>query len=91
LSQQSDPNRDQPNARRALVKMLGVAALLGGVLVALITFVDEETFHDLRHHLTLWLIIAIVVIINIVSFLLFIIFWAIYRWIKRDLEPVEED
>jgi len=87
----SPPDPDQPNPRRALIKTLCVAAFLGGVLAALIAFVDERTFHDLRHHLTLGLIIAIVVIINIVSFLLFIIFWAIYRWIKRDLESAGED
>ena len=43
------------------------------------------------HHLTLWLILALVAIINITSFLLFIFFRLIYRWIKQDLNPTDED
>ena len=70
---------------------MGVAIFLGVVLGGLITFVSRENVNDLRHHLTLWLVIAIVAIINIVSFLLFTLFWMIYRWIKQDLDPVDED
>jgi len=70
---------------------VGVAIFLGVALGGLITFVSRENVNDLRHHLTLWLVIAIVAIINIVSFLLFVFFWMIYRWIKRDLDPDDED
>jgi hypothetical protein len=68
-----------------------VAIVLGLVLGALVTFVSREDVNDLRHHLTLWLVIAIVAIINIVSFLMFTLFWILYRWIKRDFEPEAED
>jgi len=71
--------------------MVGVSVVLGAILGLLITLVREQMLNDLRRHLTVWLIIAIVAIINITSFMLFALFWAIYRWIKRDLEPVEED
>jgi uncharacterized BrkB/YihY/UPF0761 family membrane protein len=76
---------------RAYCKIVGVALVLGLVLSALVTFVSRENVNDLRHHLTLWLVIAIVAIINIVSFLMFTLFWILYRWIKRDLEPAGED
>jgi len=76
---------------RAYCKMVGVAVVLGLVLGALVTFVSREHVNDLRHHLTLWLVIAIVAIINIVSFLMFTLFWVIYRWIKRDFDPEDED
>jgi hypothetical protein len=76
---------------RAYSKIVGTAIFLGIVLGVLITFVSRENVNDLRHHLTLWLVIAIVAIINIVSFLMFTLFWILYRWIKRDLEPAEED
>ena len=79
------------SSARAYCKIVGVAIFLGVSLGALITFVNRETVNDLRHHLTLWLVIAIVAIINITSFLLFALFWAIYRWIKRDLDPPEDD
>jgi uncharacterized BrkB/YihY/UPF0761 family membrane protein len=76
---------------RAYCKIVGVAVVLGLVLALLVTFVSRETVNDLRHHLTLWLVIAIVAIINIASFLMFTLFWAIYRWIKRDFDPEEND
>jgi uncharacterized BrkB/YihY/UPF0761 family membrane protein len=76
---------------RAYSKIVGIAIFLGVVLGGLITFVNRENVNGLRHHLTLWLVIAIVAIINIVSFLMFTLFWILYRWIKRDLEPVQED
>jgi hypothetical protein len=76
---------------RAYCKIAGVAIVLGLVLGALVTFVSRDTLNDLRHHLTLWLVIAIVAIINIVSFLTFTLFWILYRWIKRDLDPEDEE
>jgi len=80
-----------PHRARAYCKIVGVAVALGLVLGVLISFVSRDNVNDLRHHLTLWLVIAIVAIINIVSFLMFTLFWVIYRWIKRDLEPGDED
>ncbi len=76
---------------RAYIKIASVASLLGLTLGMLITVVSRATVNDLRHHLTLWLIIALVAIVNITSFLLFGMFWALYRWIKRDLDPARED
>ncbi len=86
----SDLQRSTPHPGRAYAKIAAVAAVLGIILGALITFVDRESFNDLRHHLTLALVLAIVVIINLTSFLLFGLFWIIYRWVKRDLEPERE-
>jgi uncharacterized BrkB/YihY/UPF0761 family membrane protein len=80
-----------PNRTRAYCKIAGVALGLGLLLALLIAVVSRETLNDLRHHLTLWLVIAIVAIINIVSFLMFSLFWLIYRWIKRDLDPQEDE
>ena len=76
---------------RGYSKLIGVAVGLGLVLAALIEFVNRETVNGLRHHLTLWLVIAIVAIINITSFMLFALFYLTYRWIKRDLDPPEEE
>lgn len=75
---------------RAYCKIVGIALVLALVLGALVMFISRETVNDLRHHLTLWLVIAIVAIINIVSFLMFTLFWILYRWIKQDLEPTDE-
>ncbi len=76
---------------RAYLKIIGVAGVLGVVLGALITFVSRAAVNDLRHHLTLWHLIAIVAAINVTFFFLFALSWVVYRWIKRDLEPEYED
>jgi uncharacterized BrkB/YihY/UPF0761 family membrane protein len=81
----------KPSTSRGYIKIVAVATLLGVSLGALITFVSRESVNDLRHRLTLWLIIAIVAIINISSFLLFALFWMLYRWIKRELDPVDTE
>ena len=81
-----------PSSRRtrAYCKIVGIALVLALVLGALVMFISRETVNDLRHHLTLWLVIAIVAIINIVSFLMFTLFWILYRWVKQDLEPLDK-
>ena len=68
-----------------------MSVFLGVALGTAITLVSRDHVNDLRHHLTLWLVIAIVAIINITSFILFALFYLIYRWIKRDLDPPEEE
>jgi cation transporter-like permease len=79
-----------PDRRRGYRKIAAVVALLLAVLAALIVFINEQTVNGLRHHLTLWLIIAIVMMINITSFLVLAALLAAYKWIKRDLDPDDE-
>ncbi len=67
------------------------AGALGILVVAIITFFSREAVNDLRHHLTLWLVLAIAAVINAASFVLFLSFWALYRWIRRDLDAADED
>jgi hypothetical protein len=80
------------NISRGYFKIVAVATALGITIGALITFISRESVNDLRHRLTLWLIIAIVAVINISSFLLFTALYAVYRWIRRDLDvsPADE-
>ncbi len=80
-----------PHRARAYCKMAGVVALVGLIFAALVIFISESTVIDLRHHLTLWLIIAIVVVTNITSMLVFALALGVYKWIKRDLNPTADD
>ncbi len=86
-----DNHASSSHPGRAYFKIVSVATALGITVGALITFISRESVNDLRHRLTLWIIIAIVAIINIGSFLLFALFWAVYRWIKRDLEAAADE
>ncbi len=76
---------------RAYVKIAAVAAALGILLGVAITFASRETLNGLRHHLTLWLILVMAAVVNIVPFGLFGAFWALYRCIRSDLEPPEDE
>ena len=80
-----------PGPTRAYCKVVGVSVFLGVALGTAISLFNRDHVNDLRHHLTLWLVLAIVAGINIGAFLLFTAAWAVYRWIKRDLDPAEED
>jgi hypothetical protein len=70
---------------RAYCKVVGVSVFLGVALGTAITLINRDYVNDLRHHLTMWLLLAIVVGINVAAFLLFTVGWIIYRWIRRDL------
>ncbi len=80
-----------PGPARAYCKVVGVSVFLGVTLGMAITLVDRDQVNDLRHHLTLWLLLAIVAGINVVAFLLFTTGWITYRWIRRDLEPNSDE
>ncbi len=64
---------------------------MGVSLGVVITIVSEDRLNDLRRHLTLWLIIGIIAVINIATFIAFVVSRMTYRWIKRDLGPRDED
>jgi hypothetical protein len=71
---------------RAYCKVVGVSVFLGVALGTALTLLNRDHVNDLRHHLTVWLVLAIVVGINATAFVLFTIGWFIYRWIRRDLK-----
>ncbi len=64
---------------------------MGASLGTAITLISEDMLNDLRRHLTLWLIIGIIAVINIATFVAFVLSRTAYRWIKRDLEPEDSD
>ncbi len=80
-----------PGPARAYCKVVGVSVFLGVALGIVITLINRDHVNDLRHHLTLWLLLTIVAGINLVAFLLFTISWIVYRWIRRDLEPDNDE
>ncbi len=84
------PQPPVSKSTRAYFKIAAVAGVLGVTLGTVVTFVSREAVNDLRHHLTLGLVLAMAAVINVVSFALFSAFWAVYRWIKRDLEPPDD-
>ncbi len=81
----------QPNKGRAARKIAVVIAVLLLVLAGCVGFVSAKTVNGLVNHLSLGLLVALVIIVNIVSFLIVLSLFAAYRWIRRDLHPEEAD
>jgi len=80
------------NPLRASLKIaLIVAALL--VLAGLLALtIDSQALDQLKLDLSLWSLIAVVLIINIVSFAIFITLFFAYQWVRCDLKnPRIED
>ena len=77
----------QPNRARAARKIALVVAALLLVLAACVLFVSAKTVNGLVNHLSLGLLVALIVIVNIVSLLIIMALFAAYRWIKCDLDP----
>lgn len=80
------------NPRRAVIKMaviiLGLLIVAGGLLLT----IDDSVLDQLKFNLSLGALIALVVVINIISFVFFILLYAAYQWVRRDLkDPRSED
>lgn len=77
--------------KRALGKIL-ISVLVAGVLIALLShFISDQALDELKHSLSLWTIIALVVIINLAGFICFLVLFAVYQWIRCDLKPQKHD
>jgi uncharacterized BrkB/YihY/UPF0761 family membrane protein len=92
MTQDDRKNDKRPAHRgRACAKMAVVAFGVIVVLALMIGLLNEQMLDELKHTLSLWIIVALVVIINLVSFLCFVVLYAAYRWVRRDLKPGRDD
>jgi uncharacterized membrane protein len=82
---------NEPHRVRAALKAALVAAVVLAALVFSLSVVDQETVYGLKQSLSLWLIMALVVIVNLVSFIVIALLFAAYKWIRRDLDPREDE
>ena len=82
-----DNSQCSTNKKRACVKIAVVAVAVIAALAALALLLDGQALDELKHTLSLWTIVALVLVINLVSFVCFVILYAAYRWVRRDLKP----
>lgn len=77
----------RPSPRRACIKLavlsLAILALIGGLALS----IDERALDLLKHSLTLWSLIAVLLIINLVLFLAFMLLYVAYQWVRKDIKP----
>lgn len=74
------------NKKKGCLKLVAVACAALICLIFLVVLVNEKVLDELKFSLSLWTIIGVVLIINIVSFISFLCMYAAYRWIKKDFD-----
>lgn len=79
------------NRKRACVKATAVLLAVVLAVAGLSQLITPDAIDVLKHSLSLWSIIALVVIINLVSFGCFIVLYIAYRWIRCDIRPRSGD
>lgn len=77
--------------KRACVKMAAVLLAIIAAVAVLSQFITVDAIDTLKHSLSLWSIIALVIIINLVAFGCFIVLYFAYQWIRCDLKPPPKD
>ncbi len=76
---------------RGFCKLMAVTALAIAVVTILAYFLDNAVLDTLKHSLSIGTIILLVVIINLVSFICFLILMAAYQWIRPDFKCKKPD
>lgn len=75
------------NRKRALIKIGVVLFTIVLIVAGLSHFVSAQALDELKHSLSLWTMISLVLIINLVTLGSFIVLFAAYQWIRCDLKP----
>lgn len=72
---------------RATIKLLFLAMVAVAGLLLCLDWVDQGVLNTIKHTLNVPTIILLVVIINLVSFVLFLLAYAAWQWVRSDLKP----
>lgn len=74
------------NTKKGLKKLGCIIFAAIVVLALLLLALDDRALDELKFNLGLWTIIVLVLIINIVSFISFMVMYLAYRWVKHDFD-----
>ncbi len=91
LCKTTSPRGGKCAGGKAACKLMLVLLVLFAAIWGLSELIDEEVLHQLKQRLSVGAIVALVVLINLVSFACFLAMFAAYRWIRRDLRPSQRD
>ncbi len=76
--------------KKVFFKICVVLVVALALLFGLIMLVGDQHLDQLKHSLSLGTIILLVVILNVVSFICFIVMYGAYQWIRTDLKDDEK-
>lgn len=81
--------------KQACVKLAFVTFVVALLLVAAFYFlnenVQERDVDQLKYNLSLGMIVALAVIVNLVSFVIGAFLYLAYKWVRRDWKPPRDD
>lgn len=78
------------NKKRGCVKIT-IVLISCGLIVALLAYsLDAQSLDVLRHNLSIWTIISLILLINVVSFMCFTIMYGVFKWIKKDFAAPDD-
>lgn len=75
----------------ACKKIAVITAVVLGLLAGLYYVADSQTLDEIKYNFSLWMIIVLVVMINLVSGLCFLLGYLAYQWVRRDFKPSSKD
>lgn len=75
------------NPKRALLKIAAIVGILLLIVGLLSLSIDQAALNQLKFDLSVWTVIALVLIINLISAASFIVLYAAYLWVRCDLKP----
>lgn len=75
----------------ACKKIAVIVAVVLGLIAGLYYIFDSQTLDEIKYNFSLWMIIVLVVMINLISGLCFLLGYLAYQWVKRDFKPSSRD
>ena len=73
--------------RRIALKLAFIVITAGLVIAGLVWSIDDQALDNLKHRLSLWTLIALLLIINLVSFISFLVTYMAWKWVRVELKP----
>lgn len=85
-TQQSHTVACTPSKKRGCLKILLLLSVCAAIVGILSQHIDDQALDVLKHNLSVWTIIILVIVINLVSFMCFTVMYFAYRWISKDFK-----
>ena len=77
--------------RRIACKLALIILTAALVIAGLVWSIDDQALDNLKHRLSLWTLIALLLIINLVSFISFLVMYMAWKWVRIELKSDKGD
>ena len=77
--------------RRIACKLAFIIITAALVITGLAWSIDDQALDNLKYRLSLWTLIALLLIINLVSFVSFLVMYMAWKWVRIELKPDKSD